>query len=185
MIFPVTRPLQFDHLRSTDLTVDEVYVGGSAGNASDDPLAVLLPVGNQGGFRPAGSPSRGAVKLVALYTSGHNEDWPDNLDVATGTFTYYGDNRKPGKQLHDTSRRGNAILRDVFALAHADRDARGKVPPFLLFERAVADARAVKFRGLLLPGSPLMPDDTELVAIWRSKAGQRFQNYRATSQSST
>jgi hypothetical protein len=163
-----------------DLVIDQVYLGGVAGHAGDDPLAVLLPVGNQGGFRYAGSPARGAVRLVVLYTSGVNEDWPDSLDPATGTFTYYGDNRAPGHELHDTPRRGNQILRSAFASAAAGRDGRASVPPFLLFERAGTEGRAVRFRGLLVPGSPLVPPDEHLVALWRNRGGERFQNYRAT-----
>jgi hypothetical protein len=54
------------------------------------------------------------------------------------------------------------------------------VPPFLMFERAGATGRAVQFRGLMAPGSPLVPPDEQLVALWRNRGGQRFQNYRAT-----
>lgn len=53
---------------------------GTAGNAGDDPLARLLPVGNQGGFRTHGSPAKDAVRLAVLYTSGAEPDWPDALD---------------------------------------------------------------------------------------------------------
>jgi Restriction endonuclease AspBHI N-terminal len=66
-----------------------------AGNAGDDPLARLLPVGNQGGFRTYGSVAKDAVKLAVLYRSGAEPDWPDALDVYTGAFTYFGDNRSP------------------------------------------------------------------------------------------
>lgn len=37
----------------------------------------------------------------------------------------------------------------------------------------------MRFRGLLAPGSPSAPPDEHLVGIWRSRAGERFQNYRA------
>ena len=106
--FPsVSGPVPFDRLSDVDLLVDQIYIGGTAGNAGDDPLAALLPVGNQGGFRYVGSPTRQTVRLVVLYTSGINQDWPDTLDAATGTFTYYGDNREPGQSC--TTRRGAAI----------------------------------------------------------------------------
>jgi len=36
-------------------------------------------------------------------------DWPDSPDRETGVFTYYGDNKKPGRELHDTGRDGNPI----------------------------------------------------------------------------
>lgn len=169
----------FDALTAADLVVEETYLSGTAGHAGDDPLAALLPVGNQGGFRYAGSPSKGTVRLVVLYTSGANEDWPDRLDVAAGVFTYYGDNRRPGSELHDTPRSGNQILRWAFANGNSGRQGRAQVPPLLLFERAGTTGRAVRFRGLLAPGSPSLPPDQHLVAVWRSRGGERFQNYRA------
>jgi hypothetical protein len=176
----MSAPVAFDQLSSSDLLIEQVYLGGTAGHSGDDPLAVLLPVGNQGGFRYVGSPWQGTVRLVVLYTSGINEDWPDVLDPATGTFTYFGDNRAPGHELHDTPRRGNQILRSAFAAAEGGCAGRATVPPFLLFERAGTKGRAVQFRGLMAPGSPLVPLDEQLVALWRNRGGQRFQNYRAT-----
>jgi hypothetical protein len=94
-----TQVVEFDQLANADLVVDRVYRGGSAGGTRDDPLSKLLPVGNQGGFRPAGSATKNTVKLAVLYTTGAEPDWPDALDPYTGTFTYYGDNRKPGQAL--------------------------------------------------------------------------------------
>lgn len=176
----MSAPIPFGELRTAELVIDRVYSGGDAGHAGDDPLAALLPVGNQGGFRYAGSPAQGTVRLVVLYSSLVNEDWPDALDPATGTFTYFGDNRAPGHELHDTPRRGNHILRFAFASAADGPAGRVAVPPFLLFERAGVQGRAVRFRGLLVPGSPLVPADEHLVALWRNRGGERFQNYRAT-----
>ncbi|WMI57847.1 restriction endonuclease [Streptomyces rochei] len=160
--------------------VDAVYAGGTRGHAGDDPIGKLLPgTGNQGGFRYAGSPARGTVRLAVLYTSGGAVDWPDHLDTETGTFTYYGDNRTPGKGLHETPRKGNVLLRDAFALSHGSAQERASgVPPFLLFEKA-APGRAVRFRGLLAPGGPTLVPDDELAAIWRTTGAQRFQNYRS------
>ncbi|MFD3406700.1 restriction endonuclease [Kribbella sp. NPDC058693] len=168
----------FVGLESADLIVDAVYAGGTAGNAADDALARLLPVGNQGGFRPAGSPRAGTVRLVALYTSGTEVDWPDVLDTQTGVFTYFGDNRQPGREIHQTQRAGNLLLRDVFARGHDTSGDRRKVPPFLLFHRAFP-GRSVAFHGLLVPGAESLSSDDDLVAIWRTTRGQRFQNYRA------
>ncbi|MFF0341887.1 restriction endonuclease [Kribbella sp. NPDC004875] len=168
----------FGGLGTADLIVDAAYAGGRAGSAADDALARLLPVGNQGGFRPKGSPRRGDVRLVALYTSGTEADWPDVLDTRTGIFTYFGDNRQPGRELHQTQRGGNLLLRDAFALGHGTAEDRRKVPPFFLFHKAVP-GRSVAFNGLLAPGAESLTSDDDLVAIWRSTAGQRFQNYRA------
>jgi hypothetical protein len=166
----------FDELALADLVVDRVYRGGTQGSVADDPLSRLLPVGNQGGFRYNGS--REAPRLVVLYTSGAEADWPDALDPATGTFTYFGDNRQPGKDLHDSPRGGNVILRGTFDLAHGSAEHRAKVPLYLLFAKA-GRGRDVRFRGVLAPGAPGLTADDDLVAVWRSRSGKRFQNYRA------
>ncbi|MEV5463106.1 restriction endonuclease [Streptomyces sp. NPDC002788] len=170
----------FSDLETADLQVDALYAGGTSGNSGDDPMSKLIKgIGNQGGFRYAGSPTNRTVKLAVLYTSGGEVDWPDYLDVQTGTFTYYGDNRKPGQGLHETPRSGNVLLRDAFEVSHGTPADRAKVPPFLLFEKAARTGRSVLFRGLLAPGGPTMTSDDELAAIWRATAGKRFQNYRA------
>src|SRR5215207_9648114 len=104
----------FEALADTDFIVDQFYNGGSSKTMADDPLARMLPVGNQGGFRYAGSPRQGSVRLAVLYTTAAEPDWPDVLDPQTGVFTYYGDNRSPGHELHDTRRWGNVLLRDTF-----------------------------------------------------------------------
>ena len=170
----------FSDLETADLIVDALYAGGTSGNTGDEPISKLIRgVGNQGGFRYAGWPTRGNVKLAVLYTSGGEVDWPDHLDVETGTFTYYGDNKKPGQGLHGTPRAGNILLRDVFAASHGTAADRAKVPPFFLFEKAAASGRSVRFRGLLAPGGPTLTSDDELAAIWRTTVGLRFQNYRS------
>jgi hypothetical protein len=169
----------FDQLSDCDLVLERVYKGGAAGNTADDPLGRLLPgVGNQGGFRPMGRLSRDAVRLVVLYTSGAEPDWPDELDPYTGAFTYFGDNRSPGRELHDTPKRGNLLLRTVFERAHTGQAGRARVPPFLLFDKP-GTGRDVRFRGLLAPGSDRTSGEEDLVAVWRTTKGQRFQNYRA------
>lgn len=168
--------VEFDQLANADLVVDRVYRGGSLGGTRDDPLSKLLPVGNQGGFRPAGSPTRGSVKLAVLFTTGAEPDWPDALDPYTGTFTYYGDNRRPGQELDDT--KGNRLLTSAFGWAHGKAATRVKVPPFLLFDKP-GTSRDVRFRGLLAPGSDRLSGEEDLVAVWRTTGGVRFQNYQA------
>lgn len=176
----VADDVAFANLQTSDLTLETVYLGGNQGNMGDDPIARLLPgAGNQGGFRPLGSVLKKSVRAAVLYTTGEEIDWPDNLDPQTGIFTYYGDNKEPGRaDLHDTSRNGNLLLRNTFEAAHANAVARALVPPVLLFEKA-APGRAVRFRGLLAPGAATLGADDDLTAIWRSKKGQRFQNYQA------
>ncbi len=170
----------FDELATADLQVEAIYEGGCAGTLADDPLGKLIPVGNQGGFRYAGSVKKVDLRLVVLYTSGADRDWPDTLDRETGRFTYYGDNREPGKDLHDTSRGGNAILRSCFHRLHRSPPQREQIPPFFLFNKAsAAEGRNVRFLGLAVPGARDAQPTDDLVAVWRSSGGERFQNYRS------
>lgn len=171
-------PVPFADLTESDLVLDRVYSGGTAGNLGDDALARLLPVGNQGGFRYQGSPTQDSVRLAVLYSTGDQLDWPDALDLLSGDFTYYGDNRSPGRELHDTQRRGNLLLQRTFSRSRGDEPERRKISPFLLFDKP-GPGRQVRFRGLLAPGSSRLSGDEELVAIWRSTGGSRFQNYRS------
>ena len=171
-------PVEFADLTTADLTVDRAYRGGTTGTAGDDPIAQLLPVGNQGGFRYSRNRMSGVVRLCVLYTSGADTDWPDRLDETTGDFAYFGDNKRPGNALLKTPRRGNQLLQDTFTLTHGDMHDRAQVPPYLLFVKA-GPGRDVVFRGLLAPGSPRLSPEEELVAVWRTTAGSRFQNYRA------
>nr|WP_217360843.1 restriction endonuclease [Ruegeria sp. HKCCA5426] len=162
------------------MVVDAVYEGGAAPNTSSDAIAALnLGVGNSGGFRQNGG--LGHENLVVLYTSGEDKDWPDSLDPSTGRFVYFGDNKKPGNQLHDTPRKGNQILRRVFQSIHASPNERRSVPPFLVFAKypTAASSRSVRFRGLAVPGFPGLPATTDLVAIWKTTSGARFQNYQS------
>jgi len=165
----------FDELRTADLIVDAVYEGGKKGNAGDDPLDPLLNCGNQGGFRTMVGRMPN-TRLVVVYSSLDDPDWPDFVDLQQGIFTFYGDNKRAGHTLEDTPRGGNALLRECFDRVHAGRLA--EVPPFFVFTKGTK-GRDVVFRGLAVPSLSGLPSD-DLVAVWKSASGQRFQNYRAT-----
>lgn len=170
----------FSALAGADLVIDRIYEGGAQKHAGDDPISKLLAgVGNQGGFRKCGSTEN--ERYVVLYTSGAETDWPDSLDSATGQFTYYGDNRRPGHELHDTKKGGNRLLQRVFSCLHRVPAARSSVPPFFVFRSAPtpASARSVQFLGLAVPGFPGISGTEDLVAVWKSTEGKRFQNYRS------
>jgi Restriction endonuclease AspBHI N-terminal len=104
-------------------------------------------------------------------------NWPDHLDVETGRFTYYGDNRRPGHQLHDTPKGGNRLLQQVFDDLHSGK--RAAIPPICIFT-STGNGRDISFRGLAAPGAPSLQALDDLVAIWKTANGSRFQNYRAT-----
>jgi len=162
-------------MSSDDIVVDEIYIGGRAGNASDDPLGKLVGVSNSGGFRYLGSLDD--LRLVVLTTSLSDPNWPDEVDKENGAFTYYGDNKKPGRELHDTPRFGNEILRRLFENA-ASGSSRIRVPPVLAFANT-GTFRDVTFLGLMVPGLTGHEATDDLAAIWRASDGRRFQNYRA------
>ena len=143
----------------------------------DDPLPRLVRVDNLGGFRYRGKVA-GRLHMLVLTTSMSDPDWPDALDRETGVFTYYGDNKKPGRELHDTGRDGNFILQKMFEAARGGVDGRRDVPPTFIFANS-GTWRDMIFLGLAVPGASDLDSSEELVAIWRSAGGQRFQNYRA------
>ncbi len=176
----VTRVISHSDCRFADLIVDAVYEGGQTKDAGSDAISKVMPgTGNQGGFRAAGTGED--KKFVVLYTSGEDADWPDHLDLNTGQFVYFGDNKTPGHELHDTRRGGNRILRRVFDLLHAEASQRALIPPFFVFKKhpTPASARSVQFKGLAAPGFQGLPATSDLVAVWKTTSGQRFQNYRA------
>lgn len=173
--------ISFEQLSKSDLIIDALYEGGNSETTLGDPISkILLGVGNMGGFRASG---RGDLKkFVVLFTSGEDKDWPDSLDLNTGKFIYFGDNKKPGHELHDTGPKGNIILRNIFKWLHSSSQERKKVPPFFIFKKqpTSSSSRSVKFLGLAVPGHSSVTATEDLVAIWKTTNGQRFQNYRAT-----
>jgi hypothetical protein len=166
----------FENLGRAPLIVDGVYRGRRRGNSGDDPLGPLLKVSNSGGFRYRGAIDR--LEMVVLTTTLAEPDWPDAMDRETGVFTYFGDNRRPGRALHETPRKGNALLARIFEDAHAGAEGRAQVPPVLVFANT-GEWRDVEFLGLAVPGTVDLRATEDLVAVWKLAEGRRFQNYRA------
>jgi hypothetical protein len=170
------RIFPFEQLSGADLILDASYEGGSQKNAGDDPICRLVGCGNQGGFRYKGSLSD-RIQLCVLYSELSDPDWPDTLDLESGIFTYYGDNKNPGNRINDTKKKGNLILERTFNSLHTER--RSQIPPFFVFTKG-SKGRDVIFRGLAVPGAKNVIQNDDLVAVWKTKNGQRFQNYRAS-----
>ena len=126
--------IAFEQLSISPLYIDAIYEGGNAGNVGDDPITKIFPVGNQGGFRLAGTKNQ--IKYLVLYTSGEDSEWPDNIDTETGVFKYYGDNKKPGNDLHSTKKKGNIILRNLFDSLHSQLKPRLNIPPIFILDPA-------------------------------------------------
>jgi hypothetical protein len=176
----MTKVIPLKDLGTADLIVDAVYESSGDGSLAGEPISNLLPgTANLGGFRASG---RGKGKrFVVLFTTGESRDWPDSIDPNTGRFVYYGDNRSPGHELHETPLGGNRILRTVFDQLHVASPDRKLIPPFFVFARRVTPkcSRSVQFKGLAVPGHPGLSPTEDLVAVWKTAQNQRFQNYRS------
>ena len=172
------KEFSFDELKDADLIVDAVYKGGNFKDVRDDPLCKLMGCSNQGGFRIVGNSETSEYKFAVLYSTLLDPDWPDGLDLENGLFVYYGDNKKPGHELHDTPKKGNKLLRFCFEQIHNKPPNRDRVPPFFVFTKG-AQGRDVIFNGLAVCGSQMTKPTEDLIAIWKSSNGRRFQNYRA------
>lgn len=170
---------KFEELSNCDLNVDALYIGGNGNHVGDDPISKILKCGNQAGFRYTGSYHN--PKFIVLYSSRENIDWPDSIDVETGIYKYYGDNKKPGHELHDTPRKGNLILKNIFESLSSESNPRGNIPPIFIFEKypTIESNRTVQFKGLCVPGTIQNHPNESLIAIWKTSSGQRFQNYTA------
>lgn len=171
-----TQTIPFSELPKAELIVNTTYEGGTKGNAGDDPLSKLLGSGNQGGFRPVGSLEGNKIKFCILYSDLSKKDWPDRIEVETGKFFYYGDNREPGRDIHDTPKKGNLILHRAFDQLH--KGNRKDIPPFFVFTKGTK-GRDVVFRGLAVPGAVDVSETEDLTATWKQKGENKFQNYEA------
>ena len=175
------KSVEFEKLQVADLVIDATYQSDrtvSGGSLAGEPLNKLMNVGNLGGFRVRNG-SNGPLYAV-ITSTGAEVEWPDSLDPYSGIYTYFGDNRTPGAELHKTKQRGNLLLKNAFELAHSDSiEGRRACPVFFIFEWA-GNARDHVFRGLAIPGSEFLAPGEDLVAVWRTVKGERFQNYRAS-----
>jgi hypothetical protein len=178
------KTFRFDELSVAPLVVDAVYEGGKVGNLKSEVISKLLSSVNDkgealkvhttGGFRYRGSLPN--PRLVALTSNSSEPAWPDSVNPFTGQLTYFGDNRSPGA-LHETHLGGNQILADSFARLGDGSAARESLPVFFYFTKWSGFSQ--QFRGLVVPGGIGVKPDDQLSAIWRTKGGSRFQNYRA------
>jgi len=173
----ITNPvISFKDLPDAELIIDGTYEGGKKGNSGDDPLSKLMGCENQGGFRPVGARNGMNTKFCILYSDLSKKDWPDYIENQTGKFIYYGDNRVPGRDLHDTPKKGNLILKYSFNLLHNGN--RKNIPPFFVFSKGTK-GRDVVFKGLAVPGASEVNESEELMVISTPKNEEILQNYKA------
>lgn len=170
--------ISWDELEGSNLVIDCIYEGGE-NNYSGEPFKRLFPkLGTNGGvryvLREDGSEK---VGYVILFSTKKELEWPDFLDRETGILRYYGDNREPGRSLSDTL--GNQLFEKVFEILNV-HESMEDIPPFFVFERVgIKKKRDIKFLGVAAPGNPNISPDKDLIALWRTINGERFQNYEA------
>ena len=149
-----------NELSSCPLVIDSAYEA-PGGSMSYEPLSKIFGCANQGGFRAVKDGKRG-YKFIVLYSSLDDIDWPDSVDIFGGLVTYYGDNKRPGNDIHKTSLGGNRILREYFDYLHSEE--RHKIAPIFLFSKGIKGRDAV-FRGLIVPGGENLGENEDLVAV--------------------
>src|SRR5262249_27438549 len=140
-------------------------------------------INNTSGFRPKSKIGKSTdimeCAFCVLVTTFEESEWPDSLDSESGRLVYFGDNRSKGTPIHETAVGGNRLLSRVYSLLHTDR--REQVQPFLCFETLKSPTGTyMRFLGLACPGGEGVSALDDLVAVWRVKGTDRFQNYRAT-----
>ncbi|WP_276932575.1 restriction endonuclease [Dubosiella newyorkensis] len=178
------KEFDFDELKNAPLVIDAIYKGGPQKNKGGEPISKLMNVGNSSGFRPrlrkratTKTTFKDKYAYIVLYTTMEELEWPDFLDLETGVFRYYGDNRKGGNNVFETRQKGNLILKDTFDLLHSGKTIRD-IPPFFIFKKS-GNGKDVKFLGLAAPGNPNISQDKDLVMFWRTMHDDRFQNLEA------
>jgi hypothetical protein len=160
----------FNNLRNADLIKGALYKGGEANNLSSEPISKMLPVGNQSGIRFKGRVEK--PEIVVLYFTFKDIDWPDSL--VGNCLVYFGDNKSPGKEIHELP--GNKILRSIFNNFYLSNSVY--FPPIYLFSKGKRGFDRI-FEGVLRPGHDGFDESEDLVAFWKTKGVNRFQNYRA------
>ena len=177
---------KYEQLSSAPLIVNAIYEGGSKGNpAADDPLTKLFKingytksVGNRGGFRKSTKEDKGKrTKEIAygvVFSTGKIKEWPNTYDKSTGTFTYYGDNKKPGNHYLNTKQKGNAWLKYIYEKAYGSYNNRKAVPPIFVFESTGVGVN-VEFLGIAVPG---IKGKSQYETLELLNFGE-FKNYKA------
>lgn len=182
---PIKKYLVSEQIRGEErlkwsFQIDAVYCADpeKSQTLAGEVLSKLFCVGNAGGFRIRGPQDN--PEYIVIYTSGDDIYWRDEVDNTLGVLLYYGDNRTPGKDLHDTKKGGNRILRNIFNLAASESlEDRKKIPPVFVFKKHNG-TRDMQFLGLAVPGIKGKAKKEWLTAVWGcNKEGNRFLNYKA------
>lgn len=170
------KSIDFLELSGADLVIGHTYEGGTKGNSGDDPISKLMRCENQGGFRTVGARNGTDTKFCVLYSDLSNEDWSNRIELETGRFIYFGDNKKVNNDIHDSPKKGNLILN--YSFTELQKGNRYLIPPFFVFEKA-GKGRDVVFRGLAVPGAIDTSESEGLEIVVIEKADGKLRNYKA------
>lgn len=172
------RYVEFKDLNKTGLTVDTLYKNGSSGSIKDEPISNILGCANRGGLRYKGTMknSISEVDYIVLYSNLAEPHVPDYFITPASLFMYYGDNRR-GRDILDTLKKGNLILKSCFDFLHEGK--RDRIPPIFVFIRG-ENGKGVIFKGVAVPGASGLNINNDLIKVEMSHQGEAFLNYKAT-----
>ena len=120
------KSVSFYEIEFNKLIIDCVYEDSreTGSPIGGQPLMKIFPgIGNMKGIRVAGR--KPDWKLYVLTSTQKEPDWPDVLDEASGVLTYWGDNRTPGRELHDAA--GNVMFREIFDRAGNSQEFKSPI----------------------------------------------------------
>lgn len=175
----------YTDLQSADFISGAIYESGGGGFAKE-PLHELFKidnfkgVGTQSGIRRSKVEVKGVddEAYIVLVNTRLVDEWKNHYDPLTKILTYYGDNRTPGNDIHNTKQRGNLAFKKVFERAYGSQEEREKLPPIFYFERT-GTSSDMKFIGLALPFVEGKTKEEALrKRIFETEAGN-FENYIA------
>lgn len=167
--------VEFEKLKESNLICGAIYKGGD-NNFAGEVISKLMNCENSSGFRKKGDyTKKKELKYVILNSTGKHLEWKDSYNEETNEFLYYGDQDKPGKDICDTRKKGNEILKLVFE--RLKKGNRSDIPPFFVFMNQAG--RDKKFIGLAVPGSRFKNADECLEEITIKKTEGLIKNYKS------
>ena len=138
-------------MKTASLIPGHIYMGGTSGNAGDDPISKLLNVGNACGIRSKKN-KENELAYISLVTNPINQkNYPDFLDNETKILTYYGDQKTPGKHYLDTKQKGNLNLENLFKTSYYQKNAKLHLFPCFYFEKIGKKGRNYLYHGIAYP----------------------------------
>jgi hypothetical protein len=136
----------FENLTTCDLIPGQVLESGIAGTIADEPISKAFGVGNAGGFRFKGTVAN--TRLVVLYSTGLEKEWPNANDAEQNEYKYFGDNKVANSDPLVTPHGGNQILKRAFDSSNLQTE--NPVPLFALL-RKTGSGRDAELVGFAVP----------------------------------